>query len=246
MERGPLRRTGPGFSDFIFHLSYFRFVLPLIAIDGISGAGKSSTAKRVAAELGFAHIDTGAMYRTLTHEALRRGINPQQRDDLARIAATLEFSFGEDAALRVNGGALPPEIRSPEVNAHVSAYSQAPQVRAAMVEQQRRLGHSRPCVLEGRDIGTVVFPDARWKFYMTASPETRAKRRVLELQVAGVEVSEAEILRNLLDRDEKDSSREHSPLRKAEGAVEIDTSGLTMDEQVATITSLVRRDLAAS
>ncbi len=221
-------------------------MLPLIAIDGISGAGKSSTARRVAAELGFAHIDTGAMYRTLTYHALRQGIPAGNAADLARIAATLEFSFGDDAALRVNGADLPPEIRGPEVSAHVSAYSQAPEVRAAMVGQQRRLGRSRPCVLEGRDIGTVVFPDARWKFFMTASPETRAKRRVLELRAAGIEVSEAEILRNLLERDAADSSREHGPLRKAEGAVEIDTSGLTMEEQVSTITSLVRRDLAAS
>ena len=221
-------------------------MLPLIAIDGISGAGKSSTAKRVAAELGFGHIDTGAMYRTLTHRALSQGVGPEQRDDLARIAATLEFSFGDDAALRVNGQPLNPAIRTPEVSGRVSAYSQAPEVRAAMVEQQRRLGRSRPCVLEGRDIGTVVFPDARWKFYMTANPQTRAKRRVLELQAAGVEASEDEILQNLLDRDETDSNRAHSPLRKADGAVEIDTSGLTMDEQVATITSLVRRDLAAS
>ncbi|HEX2612336.1 MAG TPA: (d)CMP kinase [Fibrobacteria bacterium] len=220
-------------------------MLPLIAIDGISGAGKSSTAKRVAAELGFAHIDTGAMYRTLTWNALRQSVRPEQHVDLARIATSLEFSFGDDAALRVNGQALSPEIRTPEVSGHVSAYSQAPEVRAAMVAQQRRLGHSRPCVLEGRDIGTVVFPDARWKFFMTANPQTRAKRRVLELQAAGMEASEDEILQNLLERDEKDTNRAHSPLRKADGAVEIDTSGLTMDEQVATITSLVRRDLAS-
>ena len=221
-------------------------MLPLIAIDGISGAGKSSTAKRVAAELGFGHIDTGAMYRTLTLHALRHGTPPENTSELARIAATLKFSFGDDAALRVNGEALDPAIRTPEVSGRVSAYSQAPEVRAAMVEQQRALGRSRPCVLEGRDIGTVVFPDARWKFFMTANPQTRAKRRVLELKTAGMEASEEEILRNLLDRDETDSNRAHSPLRKAEGAMEIDTSGLTMDEQVATITSLVRRDLAAS
>jgi cytidylate kinase len=222
-------------------------VLPLIAIDGISGAGKSSTAKRVAAELGFAHIDTGSMYRTLTYWALRGGVRPDQGRELGDLARrTLNFSFGEDATLRVNGETPPPQIRSPEVSSHVSAYSQAPEVRAAMVEQQRALGRSRPCVLEGRDIGTVVFPDARWKFFMTANPETRAKRRVLELQAAGMEASEDEILQNLLERDQTDSNRTHSPLRKADGAVEIDTSGLTMDEQVATITSLVRRDLAAS
>src|SRR5690606_11182836 len=218
-------------------------MLPIIAIDGISGAGKSSTAKRVAAELGFAHIDTGAMYRTLTLRALRAGLRPDQEAELGALAAALDFTFGEDGTLRVDGAPPSAEIRTPEISAQVSTYCQPVPVRRALVEKQRALGRSRPSVLEGRDIGTVVFPDARWKFYMTASPETRAKRRVLELQAAGMEASEDEILRNLLDRDEKDSSREHSPLRKADGAVEIDTSGLTMDEQVATITRLVRRDL---
>jgi cytidylate kinase len=219
-------------------------MLPIIAIDGISGAGKSSTAKRVAQELGFCHIDTGAMYRTLTWEALRKGLRPDQTAELGKLAESLRFEFNEENRLRVNGAELSPQIRSPEVSAQVSVYCQPPEVRRAMVDQQRKLGHSRPTVLEGRDIGTVVFPDARWKFYMTANPETRAKRRVLELQAAGMEVSEDEILQNLLERDEKDMGRANSPLRKAEGAVEIDTSGLTMDEQVATICTLVRRDLA--
>jgi CMP/dCMP kinase len=218
-------------------------MLPIIAIDGISGAGKSSTAKRVAAELGFCHIDTGAMYRTLTWHALKQGLKPEQTRDLGQLAASLRFEFDEENRLRVNGEEISPQIRSPEVSAQVSTYCQPVEVRAAMVEQQRRLGHSRPTVLEGRDIGTVVFPDARWKFYMTANPQTRAKRRVLELRAAGMEASEEEILQNLLSRDEKDTNRANSPLRKAEGAVEIDTSGLTLDEQVAMISGLVRRDL---
>jgi cytidylate kinase len=219
-------------------------MLPIIAIDGISGAGKSSTAKRVAAELGFCHIDTGAMYRTLTWRALQHGLRPDQTRELGELAASLRFTFSEDNRLRVNGEELSPEIRSPEVSGQVSIYCQPLEVREAMVAQQRKLGHSRPTVLEGRDIGTVVFPDARWKFYMTANPETRAKRRVLELRSAGMMASEDEILQNLLERDEKDSNRVNSPLRKAEGAVEIDTSGLTLDEQVSMISGLVRRDLA--
>jgi len=218
-------------------------MLPIIAIDGISGAGKSSTAKRVAAELDFCHIDTGAMYRTLTFEALQRGLRPDQTAELGALAESLTFGFGEDNALIVNGQPLNPQIRTPEVSAQVSTYCQPVEVRKAMVEQQRKLGHSRPTVLEGRDIGTVVFPNARWKFYMTANPQTRAKRRVLELKAAGIEASEDEILQNLLDRDEKDTNRANSPLRKAEGAVEIDTSGLTFDEQVSMISGLVRRDL---
>lgn len=220
-------------------------MLPLIAIDGISGAGKSSTAKRVAAELGFAHIDTGAMYRTLTLRALRAGLRPDQEAELGTLAASIGFTFGEDGTLRVDGAMPTPEIRTPEVSANVSAYCQPVPVRQAMVAKQRALGRSRPSVLEGRDIGTVVFPDARWKFYMTASPEVRAKRRALELQAAGIEASEAEILENLLERDETDRNRANSPLRKAEGAVEIDTSNLTLDAQVATICRLVRNDLDA-
>ncbi len=219
-------------------------MLPIIAIDGISGAGKSSTAKRVAAELGFCHIDTGAMYRTLTWAALQKGLRPDQTAELGKLAQSLRFEFNEENRIRVNGEELDPHIRSPEVSAQVSTYCQPIEVRQAIVEQQRKLGHSRPTLLEGRDIGTVVFPDARWKFYMTANPETRAKRRVLELKAAGIEASEDEILQNLLERDEKDTNRANSPLRKADGAVEIDTSGLTMDEQVSMISRLVRRDLA--
>ena len=218
-------------------------LFPIIAIDGISGAGKSSTAKLVAKELGFCHIDTGAMYRMLTFSALRSGLRPDQYAELGGLAQQLSFAFAPDQTLTVNGLPLPPEIRSPEVSNNVSDYCKPLEVREALVEQQRELGKTRPSVLEGRDIGTVVFPDARWKFYMTANPETRAKRRVLELKRSGIEVSEAEILENLVSRDEKDSTREHSPLRMAEGAVEIDTSDLTIEQQVSIISSLVRQDL---
>jgi len=218
-------------------------LFPIIAIDGISGAGKSSTAKLVAKELGFCHIDTGAMYRMVTWRALEAGLRPDQHAELGALARTLDFEFAPDQSLTVNGEALPQVIRSPEVSGKVSEYCKPLEVREALVEQQRELGESRPSVLEGRDIGTVVFPDARWKFYMTANPETRAKRRVLELKRSGIEVSEAEILENLVSRDEQDSTREHSPLRKAEGAVEIDTSDLTIEQQVSIISSLVRQDL---
>ena len=218
-------------------------LFPIIAIDGISGAGKSSTAKLVAKELGFCHIDTGAMYRILTWRALQSGLRPDQHAELGALARQLSFAFSPDQTLTVNGEPLPGEIRSPEVSGQVSDYCTSTEVREALVDQQRELGETRPSVLEGRDIGTVVFPDARWKFYMTANPETRAKRRVLELKRAGMDVSEAEILENLVNRDEKDSSREHSPLRKAEGAVEIDTSDLTIEQQVSIISALVRQDL---
>lgn len=218
-------------------------MLQLVTIDGISGSGKSSTAKLLAKELGFFHLDSGAMYRMHTLTSIRQGLKPDQHEELKRIADSLEFSFSENGEMLVNGNSLPGEIRSPEISSHVSEYCKAKIVREALGKQQRKLGISKPCVAEGRDMGTVIFPDAQWKFYMTARPEVRAARRVKELEAAGMKADYAEILHNLQERDSKDSTREHSPLRQADGAVEIDTSDLTLDEQVAILTRLVRNDL---
>ncbi|HAP00071.1 MAG TPA: (d)CMP kinase [Fibrobacteres bacterium] len=218
----------------------FSSVLQVITIDGVSGSGKSSTAKLLAKQLGFCHLDTGAMYRTHTLMAIRSGLKPDQYDELGRLAEKLDFSFSDAKELMVNGKPLPSEIRSPEISSHVSEYCKPHEVRKVMALQQRKLGLSKPCVAEGRDMATVVFPDARWKFYMTARPEVRAQRRVKELELAGHSVKYEEILRNLGERDDKDSNREHAPLKKAENAVEIDTSDLTMDQQVSTIANLVR------
>jgi len=215
-------------------------MIEVIALDGVSGAGKSSTAKLLAKELGFCHIDSGAMYRMLTYEALRQGIRSAQHVELGKIAESLHFSFGENQEMQVNGKPLPPEIRGSEVSANVSEYCKPREVREVLAGQQRKLGLSRPSVAEGRDMATVVFPDARWKFYMTARPEVRAARRVRELQAAGHPAQYDEILQNLQERDDKDTTRELSPLRKADGAVEIDTSDLTLEGQISIIAHLVR------
>ena len=161
-------------------------MLQVVTIDGISGSGKSSTAKLLAKALGFFHLDSGAMYRMLTLVSIKQGLKPDQYSDLKQVADSLEFSFAETGELLANGQSLPKEIRSPEISSHVSEYCKAKDVRAALAKQQRKLGISRPCVAEGRDMGTVVFPDAQWKFYMTARPEVRAKRRAKELEAAGM------------------------------------------------------------
>ncbi len=216
-------------------------MISVIAIDGISGSGKSSTARLLARALEYRHVDTGAMYRMLTYAALQAGLQVAQAEELGRLAEALQFTFGADAGLRVNGQTLPAAIRDREVTAAVSEYCQPPAVRRALVRQQRALGLSHPSVVEGRDIGTVVFPDAPWKFFLTARPEIRARRRAAELAAAGLPADFDGILRNLQDRDAKDSARANSPLKQAEDAVVIDTSDSTLEQQVAMLTQLVRK-----
>ena len=218
-------------------------MIKVIAIDGVSGSGKSSTAKLLAKELGFSHLDSGAMYRMLTYTAMQQGLRADQHVELGKVAESLEFSFGENNEMLVNGETLSSAIRGGEVSANVSEYCKPLEVRAVLAKQQRKLGLSKPCVAEGRDMSTVVFPDAQWKFYMTARPEVRAQRRVKELQAAGHPADYGEILRNLQERDHNDSNREHSPLRRADGAVEIDTSDLTLEQQISIIADLVRKAL---
>jgi cytidylate kinase len=215
-------------------------MIQVIALDGVSGAGKSSTARLLAKELGFCHLDSGAMYRTLTHEALQQGLRSDQHAELGKVAESLQFSFDEKGEMQVNGKPLSPDIRGATVSANVSEYCKPREVREVLALQQRALGLLRPCVAEGRDMATVVFPDAKWKFYMTARPEVRAERRVRELQAAGHSAEYAEILRNLRERDDSDSTRKLSPLRIADGAVEIDTSDLTLEGQISIIADLVR------
>jgi len=219
-------------------------MLHVVAIDGISGSGKSSTARLLAQSLGFRHLDTGAMYRMLTHVALQKGYHPEDHKELGRIAQSLDFSFDENGSLLAEGKPLPLAIRSAEVSGAVSEYCKSPEVRDVLVAQQRKLGLQGPCVMEGRDIATVVFPDARWKFFMTARPEVRAERRTRELVASGLPANREEILKNLRERDAKDSSRSLSPLKRAADAVELDTSDLTLEGQVAILSDLVRKTSA--
>jgi len=216
----------------------------IVAIDGVSGSGKSSTARTVAQRLGILHLDTGAMYRAVTYLCLEQGLQPSQAAEIGDWVTKLEWRADASGNLTVDGRDLSREIRSAAVNAAVSDYARIPAIREALVPVQRRIGMRQSAVVEGRDMATVVFPDARFKFFLSASPEVRAKRRVLELQTLGHAADYHDVLKNLSERDEKDSGRAHSPLAKAEDAEEIDTSGLTFEGQVGIIVDRIRKALA--
>ena len=212
-----------------------------IAIDGPAGSGKSTLAKMVAERLGFIYLDTGAMYRAITHLALKKGIVDDE-DAVSKFVIGLNVSLKFEHNITrvfVNDEELTDYIRTPEVNAKVSEISRMPAVRNELVRMQQQMGNKGNIVAEGRDTTTVVFPDAELKIYMTASLEVRAERRRLELQEKGVEVNIKEVIENLSKRDQIDSSRQDSPLKKADGAIEVDTSHLTFDEQVNKILVLV-------
>jgi cytidylate kinase len=210
----------------------------IIAIDGPAASGKSTTAKLVAERLGYLHIDTGAMYRAMALKVLRSNISPSDSAAIARLTTTTSVRLirTEDAEqkLRVelDGQEVSDDIRLPEVTNIVSAVSIVPEVRALMVSEQRAMGSEGGIVLEGRDIGTVVFPNAEVKIFMKADSRERARRRVKELEGKGVAVPLEKLEQEIIERDSIDSQRELSPLRKADDAFELDTTKLTIDEQV--------------
>ena len=208
----------------------------IIAIDGPSGSGKSSTAKAVAKALGFTYLDTGAMYRAVSVGVLHLGIDPFDDAKVAEAVKNMKLSFrGEDVFL--DGKDVSDEIRRAPATKAVTPVSANPEVRVLLVEKQRAIASDHDIVMEGRDIGTVVFPEAEYKFFLVADPEVRARRRFLESEE---NMSMAEIKADLLRRDKKDSSRAHSPLKKADDAIEIDTSHVTFDEQVDKILSYIK------
>ncbi|HEX3830802.1 MAG TPA: (d)CMP kinase [Solirubrobacteraceae bacterium] len=198
----------------------------VVAIDGPAGAGKSSVARAVAQQLGFTYLDSGSMYRAVALAALRAGADP------AQVAPRVVIDVGERVLL--DGGDVTAEIRTPEVTEAASKAASLPEVRSAMVAQQRRLMSDGDWVAEGRDIGTVVAPDAAVKVFLTASPEARAARRAAELGGDAATVLAEQVI-----RDQRDSEREHSPLRAADDAVTIDTTELSFDEAVDRVVSLV-------
>ncbi len=212
----------------------------IVALDGPSGSGKSSTAKAVAAEMNLLYLNTGAMYRGLTWLALQRSVEIDQRDELVDLAQKTIFDFDSQGNLMVDGRVLIDELVGPEVTKWVSHYCQIPLVREALTNQQRRLGNSRDSILDGRDIGTVVFPDADLKFFLVADYRVRAERRHLELLEKGIEQSIDEIEANLRERDRLDTERETAPLIKAADARTIDTTQMSFAEQVNLICSAVR------
>lgn len=207
----------------------------VIAIDGPAGSGKSSTAKAVAAKLGITFLDTGAMYRTVTLKCLRNGIPATDLKALGEIVSAMDISFaGVPPEMRVfmDGEDVSLAIRSDEVTKNVSDYCAPAVVREKMVEQQRRIAAGHSVVAEGRDIGTVVFPDADLKFYMDASVEERARRRQKDFVKLGISKSLVELVAEISARDQKDSTRENSPLCKAADAESVDTTGMSLDDQI--------------
>jgi len=206
----------------------------VIAIDGPAGAGKSTVARAVAESVGFTYLDSGAMYRCVALTCLEWGADPEQSGEATSTAESIEISFEGEGVL-IDGVDVSEEIRSPEVTAAASKVAVHPGVRAAMVHEQRRLIESGHYVAEGRDIGTVVSPDSPLKVFLTASPEVRANRRA---QQTGGDARE--ILVSQMERDQRDSDREHGALKVAEDAVEVDTSDLSLDEVVQRVTGLAR------
>jgi len=210
-----------------------------IAIDGYSSCGKSTLAKSIAKELNYVYIDTGAMYRAVTLHALKSGIIKSKRlnekallQQIDSIYITFKYSTeAKQQQVYLNGVNVEKEIRSMQVSNHVSEISTFPEVRQKMVKLQKRMAESLGVVMDGRDIGTVVLPNAALKIFMTAEPEVRAKRRFEELIGQGVDVTLEEVLANIESRDSIDSSRKADPLKQAEDAIVLDNSNLTIEEQ---------------
>ncbi|MCR5863085.1 (d)CMP kinase [Flavobacterium sp. J372] len=222
-----------------------------IAIDGHSSTGKSTLAKQLARELGYVYVDTGAMYRAVTYFAMQHGLIDKDgfdKEGLIKLLPTvsLQFLFNPElgfAEMYLNEVNVETEIRSMEVSGFVSKVAEVSEVRAKLVEQQQHMGENKGIVMDGRDIGTVVFPKAELKIFMTASAEVRAHRRYDELTAKGQEVSYDEVLANVTERDYIDSHRTDSPLLKASDAIEIDNSNLSREEQFEKVVSLAKHTI---
>ena len=217
----------------------------IVAIDGPAATGKSTSAKKVSRELGFTHLDTGAMYRCVTLSVLRNQITLDNENALSQLLNELDIQLeklDDELVVYLNGEDVSDEIRKAEVTSYVSTVSALSQVRNALVRIQRNIAKNQDCVVEGRDIGTIVFPDAEFKFFLVADDFVRARRRQLDLIAIGEEKSIAVLVEEIRQRDFLDSERSNSPLRKADDAIEIDTSKMTFNEQVAFMVNKVKND----
>lgn len=220
----------------------------IIAIDGFSSTGKSTLAKELARHLGYVYVDTGAMYRAVSLFAMRQGYISKDFFDVELLINSLpyiklSFQFNSDlgfAEMYLNGENVEKEIRTLEVSTYVSKVAEIHEVRAKLVEQQQEMGKDKGIVMDGRDIGTVVFPDAELKIFMNASPHTRAERRFKELTRNGAVVTFEEVLKNVEERDYIDTHREDSPLVKAKDALEFDNSNITKQEQFQKVLKLIQ------
>ena len=217
-----------------------------VAIDGPAGAGKSTVSRGAAKQLGFVYVDTGALYRAVGVNALRKGINTRDKAAVAEsingINVDLVFENGEQKVL-LNGEDVSVEIRTPPASMAASDVSAVPEVRAFLFDLLKNIAAKTNCIMDGRDIGTVVLPHAQVKIFLTASPEERATRRYRELVEKGSEVSYKEVLEDLIERDYNDSHREIAPLKPAEDGVIFDTTGLTLEESVKEIVKIIKEKI---
>jgi CMP/dCMP kinase len=211
----------------------------IIAIDGPAGAGKSTIAKRLADRLGFTYIDTGAMYRAVALWAVRQGVDFDDHHRMEQLALASEIELAP-GRIQLNGEDVTPAIRTPEVTNGASRIAVIPGVRRAMVAKQREIGQKVSAVMEGRDIGTVVFPNADVKVYLDATLDERVQRRLLESRAKGVEVSASALTAQMRERDERDSTRADAPLAQAPDAAYLDSTALSADEVTETILKMVR------
>ena len=218
-----------------------------VALDGPAGAGKSSIAKRVAKALDFIYVDTGALYRTVGYAATLEGIEPVDSPEvdslLTRIEVDLTFNDRGEQIVLLNGEDVSSFIRTPEASMTASKISAIPKVRAFLLGLQRNMAKTHNVIMDGRDIGTVVLPDAQVKIFLTASPEARAGRRYKELIEKGMDVNYEDILKDVIARDYNDSHRETAPLKPAEGCVTVDTTELDFEQSVAKIISVIKEKL---
>ncbi len=214
-----------------------------VAIDGPSGAGKSTIAKAAAARFGFIYVDTGAIYRTVGVAARRAGVDPRDAEGVAALlpGLSIRFDYGPDGAQRMFLGEddVSKEIRQPEISMYASAVSAIPAVRAFLLDMQRDTAKTSSVIMDGRDIGTVVLPDAGLKVFLTASLEARAARRLAELQQKGDPSTLEEVTADMIQRDKNDSTRAAAPLKPAEDAVHVDTTELSLEESIASVCALI-------
>ena len=215
----------------------------IIAIDGPAASGKSTTAQLLAQKLGYVYIDTGAMYRACALKAKKMGIDINDEESIRELLDDIDIrieNHNSKNRIYLDGEDVSEDIRADDISALASAISAIPAVRYKMVELQRKMGEKGGVILDGRDIGTFVFPTAEVKFFLTASPEVRAKRRWLELKQKGVNKDFSEVLADLVKRDNNDSQRALAPLKKADDAIEVDTSNMTIEEQTDCLYQIIR------
>lgn len=211
----------------------------VVAIDGPAGSGKGTITKLVGERLGLIHIDTGATFRCVALNMLQEGIGLEEEDKIKELLDHIDINMKENGEVFLNGEEVTKKIRENDVNDFVSPVSVIKIVRDKMLEIQRKIAQGKNVIMEGRDIGTVVFPNANVKIYLDASPEERAKRRVKQNQEKGIETSYDEVLKNIIDRDRRDSTREVAPLKRAEDAIYIDSTHMKVEEVVEEIVKIV-------